>query len=77
MTEPFKPKKLSPGAIKRKTPDELGRMPFGKYEFERFENVPKEYMLYLKYGENNMGESSSLNKYPNLKKFIEGLTEDD
>lgn len=55
--------------IRTKTPDELGRMPFGKHEFERFENVPVDYLLAHK-------GDPSISKYPNLVKFIEGLTDE-
>lgn len=65
----FVPKKLNKddkSYIPNRTPDELGRMPFGKFEFERFECVPKSYLLRYK-------GDSSIAKYPNLVTFIDGI----
>lgn len=67
----YKPVKHTSQSIRHKVPDELERMSFGQYEFERFERVPRKYMIWLKYS------GISLARYPNLKNFIDNLETDD
>lgn len=65
----YVPKKLKDAEssyVQSKTPDQMGRMPFGRYEFERFERVPKAYLLRYK-------GDPSIDKYPNLVNFIDGI----
>ena len=49
--------------------DKQGRMPQGKYEFTKFEEVPVNYLRWVK-------ESWNLAWYPNLERYLEECLSD-
>jgi hypothetical protein len=62
--EKFVPKKLN--YVPRKSPDSIGRMAFGEYKFLRFEEVPNDYLDWVRDNFRN------LKFYPNLEIYLKG-----
>jgi hypothetical protein len=50
--------------------DQKGRMPKGKFEFMKFEDVPHEYLLWVR-------DTWNLTWYPNLERYVNDLHSED